>query len=180
MSLKIRTTTLNQTYSFPQITADFIAAIASHPPVFYGGFHSLRPSAVPITVDDFSEYQVCQFELTRIWLRNFSPVRGIEEKRMFQWGSYQSVGHSLPPGTFLLAAHSLGFKPIHYPTNLSRQYNFQILLLDVDRRTVRDFFRHSEQIVATESAIFEATPAVQEILAKRAVEDAKILKEAGL
>jgi hypothetical protein len=168
---------LNQTYSFPQITADLIAAIESHPPVCRSGFHSINPADAPIESNTFADYQIYQFELARIWLRNFSPVRGLDDKRRFQWGAYQYSGSSIPGGLFLLAAHSLGFKPIHYPTALSRQCNVQILLLDVDSATVREFFRNNDHLVATEYDVLDATPAVQAMLAKQEIENAAIIAQ---
>jgi hypothetical protein len=158
----------NKTYRFPEIVADLVAAFEACPvPLDRRGFHTDKSNCSQLTLDDLTPTDAFDFELARIWLRNFAPHQQVETKQKFQWGSHQLVfpsGYRPEGGILILAAQSLGFEVVRNHTALSEQYNLQILLLNIERKTVRDFFRHDYNAIKVEVDSLCATPAVQMLL----------------
>jgi hypothetical protein len=163
--------TQNKIYRFPEIVADLVAAFEACPvPIDRLGFHNDKSNCPQLTLDDLTPTDAFKFELVRIWLRNFNPHQQVETERKFQWGSYQLVfpsGCRPEGGILILAAQSLGFEVVRHQTKLSERLNLQILLLNIENKTVIDFFRYQDNHAAkvtTEINCLCATPAVQMLL----------------
>ena len=173
--------TQNRIYSFPRIVADLVTAFVACPtPIDRGGFHTDKSKYPRLTLDDLTPTDAFNFELARVWLRNFNPHREVETKRKFQWGAYQIAfpsGYQPKGGILILAAQSLGFEVVHHKTALSDRYNLQILLLNIENREVIDFFGRKYNGVKSEIDILCATPAVQMLLEADRIAGEKLLAE---
>jgi hypothetical protein len=174
----------NKIYRFPEIVADLVAAFEACPvPLGRHGFHSDKSNCPQLTLDDLTPTDAFNFELARIWLRNFNPHQQVETERKFQWGSHQLVfpsGYRPEGGILILAAQSLGFEVVRHQTKLSERHNIQILLLNIENKAVIKFFRYQDNNAAKVTAEINclcATPAVQMLLEANRTATAELLAQ---